>query len=403
MKPAHPRIGATLLVLALAAAACGSGNGDDGPLPEPPTTAAADLRASLDVLFRENVFLLGLETENALTGQTKPFDAAAGALEENTLAIADRFEQAYAARAERGFLAAWRPYTDLVVTYAGLVRRNPKVAKAAQVDKSFGKAAGKVASFAGGLTPLINPRLFGGRMRDLITSMRAVADAQLAKDYKKADAALRTAADRAGDIAAVFARAFADDIPAVYRGDPLSPGAGLRASLAARLVDHVYLTGFTAENSLTGQSKPRDGAKAALDATTAALSKLVGGTYGAEAEKSFARVWKRGVDLLLAYPGVAKDKAKREKVRQDLQAYATDAASFLKGLDPDLEPSAIERVLEDHASAMIAVFDVQAAGDFAKADLRLRAAAAQIEALAEALAAAAVERFPDRFRAGTAG
>ncbi|MGH2727851.1 MAG: hypothetical protein ACRDKS_12840, partial [Actinomycetota bacterium] len=131
MKRMQTRIAAALLVLAVLLTGCGSGKDEDGPLPESPTTAAADLRVSLDLLFRENVFLLGLETENALTGQSKAFEAASDALEENTLAIGDHFEMTYAARAERGFLTAWRPYTDLIASYAGLVRRNPKAAKAA--------------------------------------------------------------------------------------------------------------------------------------------------------------------------------------------------------------------------------------------------------------------------------
>ncbi len=397
------RIATVLLALALVSAGCGSGSDDDQPLPEPPTTAAADLRAALEVLFREHVFLLGLASEDAVTGQVKGFEAAAEALEENTLAIGERFETAYGTRGEKGFLTVWRPYADLVTNYATLVRRNPKIAKAAQVDRSFGKAAGKVAAFAGGITPLIGPRIIGSRMRDLIALMRAAADAQVAKDYKKADASLRTAADRAGDIAAIFARAFADDLPAIYRGDPLSPASALRSALIARLVDHVYLAGFTAENILTDQSKPRDGAKAALDATTTALATLIGGTYGAAAERSFLPVWRRGVDLLLAYPGAAKDKAKREKVRRDLAQYATDAAAFLKGLNSDLDAPALERILGDHATAMTAAFDSLAAGDFKKGDTGLRAAAGGIEALAGALATAAVQRFPARFRVRAAG
>jgi hypothetical protein len=396
VKSPSIRIGTTLLAFAVAFTACGPATeGDPTKLPELPTTPAATLGASMDILFREHVYLLGISTENAVTGQTKGFEGAVEALEQNTLALADEFEKAYGDRGQKGFLTAWRPYIDLIAQYASGRARKLALPLA---DRTFSQAVGKVAAFAGGLTPLINPRVMGVNMRDVMNSVRAAVDAQVAKDFKKAGASLRTAAKLASDVGGVFARAFADDLPAIYPGDPAAPGAVLRSTLAAHLTEHVYLVGMTTENIVTKQSAPRDGAKAALDGVSADLGKQIGASYGAEAEKAFLPVWKRQADLLIAYAGSAADKAKHEKLRQDLEQFATDAAGFLAGLNKELDKSSMERIVGGHGDAMTQAIDAQVAGDFKVADVRLRAAALQIEALGLALANATVRRFPVRFR-----
>lgn len=390
-----------LLVFALAVAACSAGKvDDDGPPPEPPTTPAAALRVTLDSLLREHVFLLGLATENAVTRHESQFDGASEALEENALAIADQFEKAYAEKGEKGFLEAWRPYIDLIGRYAGRKARKFPIGN---IDKAFGSLSGKFGVFAAGLTPLINARVMGTRMRDMIDAIRAVIDAQVAKDYKKADQALRTASDRAAGIGAIFARAFADDVPMLYQGDPSSPAAELRSTLAGALVEHVYLVGFTTENGLTGEKTGRDGAKATLDASSAALAKQIGGAYGGESEKAFAEVWKRQNDLLISYADAAKDPAKRDAIRDDLERYATDLVRFLLGLNRSFDVLVLEDTIVEHGQAMTQAIDAQASGNFKLADLRLRAAAQRFEALAVALAEVTVRRFPDRFRSTPAG
>ncbi|MEX2554602.1 MAG: hypothetical protein WEB06_03100 [Actinomycetota bacterium] len=396
MKSPGIRIGTTLLAFALAFTACGpASKTDPKKLPELPTTQAATLGASMELLFREHVYLLGISTENAVTGQTKGFEAAVEALEQNTLVLADEFEKAYGDRGQKGFLTAWRPYIDLIGQYASGKARKLALPLA---DRTFAQAVGRIASFAGGLTPLINPRVMGVDMRDVMGAIRAAVDAQVAKDFKKADASLRTAAKLASEVGAVFARAFADDLPAIYPGDPSSPAAGFRRTLAAHLTDHVYLLAMTTENILTKQSGPRDGAKAALDAVSADLGKQIGASYGPEAEKAFVPVWKRQIDLLISYAGTATDKTKHEKARQDLEQFATDAGAFLEGLNKELDKSSMEQIIGGHGDAMTQTIDAQVAGDFKKADLRLRAAILQIEALGLALANATVRRFPVRFQ-----
>ena len=353
------------------------------------------MRATLEILFREHVFLLGSATENLITGQRKPLEGAANALEENTLSLADQFDRIYATRGEQGFLAAWRPYTDLMTAYAGRLTRKQKIGNVEPVLRGL---AGKTGSFAAEISALNNARIMTTLMGSLITSVRAAIDAQFAKDFKKAGVALRAAADRAAELATAFARTFADDLPAIYPGDPRSGSSALRASLTAPLVDHVYLVGLTTENILTRQSKPRDGAKAALDSATASLAEVMSTIYGAGSEAGLHGIWREQGDLLISYANAAQDDAKRAQLTTALEQYATDAAAYLSGLNPRLDRPGVERIVRDHGRAMTKAIDALAAGDHIQAGLRLRAAAERVGILAATLATAAVERFPGRFR-----
>ncbi|MGH2739751.1 MAG: hypothetical protein ACRDH6_04610, partial [Actinomycetota bacterium] len=85
MKRPFIRIIGIASVLAVLAAACG---GNEPPAePEPQTggatsdTGAAALRATLDGLLQEHVYLAASATGAALGGRTDEFDAAAAALD----------------------------------------------------------------------------------------------------------------------------------------------------------------------------------------------------------------------------------------------------------------------------------------------------------------------------------
>jgi hypothetical protein len=397
VTPKWIRFAAITTFLAVAGAACGGGSNDDTlPAPEPPTTAAASLRVALDSGFRTHVYLLGLATEDALTLQVKGYEGVAEALDENTLALGDRFESAYGKDAEKRFVSAWRPMTDLFVAYGALKFRKKPLTK---VEKAFAKFEESVASVGGKLTPLISPRGMATRTRDFVAAMRAVVDAQVIKDYKKADERLRAAADAVGELATAFSRAFADDLPSLYAGDPRSAASTWRTSIDSYLVANVCLVGATIENSATGQIAARDGAKAALASSGAAFAKQIASIYGPTSESAFLPLWKRQADLLLAYAGNAKDKTKKAKSIEDLRQYAKDFASFMHGLSGGIDAAAMTKLMQATIDTLQAMIDAQVKGDPKGAGAQLRKAAGQIEAVGAALAEATVQAFPARFRA----
>src|SRR4030095_17262804 len=71
-------------------------------------TKAAQLRAGLNNLFSEHVYLAGAATNAALGGREAEFKAAAGALDANSVAISRAIGSVYGEGGEEGLLPLWR-------------------------------------------------------------------------------------------------------------------------------------------------------------------------------------------------------------------------------------------------------------------------------------------------------
>ena len=80
-------------------------------------TKAAELRAGLNTLFREHIFLAAAATGAALDGREAEFKAAAGALDGNSVDIANAIGSIYGKDAGEAFLPLWRKHIGFVVDY----------------------------------------------------------------------------------------------------------------------------------------------------------------------------------------------------------------------------------------------------------------------------------------------
>ena len=89
-------------------------------------TRAAELRAGLNNLFSEHVYLAGAATNAALGGREAEFKAAAAALDANSVAISKAIGSVYGEGAEKAFLPLWRRHIGFVVDYTVGVAGNDK-------------------------------------------------------------------------------------------------------------------------------------------------------------------------------------------------------------------------------------------------------------------------------------
>src|SRR3990172_7852056 len=88
-------------------------------------TKASDLRLALNSLLREHVFLAAAATDAALGGRNTEFQAAAGALDANSIDIAKAIGSVYGPDAEKAFLPLWRKHIGFVVDYTtGVATKN---------------------------------------------------------------------------------------------------------------------------------------------------------------------------------------------------------------------------------------------------------------------------------------
>ena len=154
---------ATAATLVFAAVGCGSSDGDSaaatttgGAMAQKAgsvtatTTAAADLRVTLDRLLGEHTILAIVATQKGFSGD-KDFKAAAGALDRNSVALADAIGSVYGAEARSKFLdgkAMWRAHIGFFVDYTvGLATKDK-----AKQTKAVNDLNGYVEAFSGFLS-----------------------------------------------------------------------------------------------------------------------------------------------------------------------------------------------------------------------------------------------------------
>ena len=140
-------------------------------------TKAAELRAGLNNLFSEHVYLAGAATNAALGGRDAEFKAAAAALDANSVAISKAIGSVYGEGAEKAFLPLWRRHIGFVVDYTVGVATNDR----AKQDKAVNDLVSYTQDF-GAFLSAANPNLPKSVVADLVkhhvVTLKTVIDAQ---------------------------------------------------------------------------------------------------------------------------------------------------------------------------------------------------------------------------------
>jgi hypothetical protein len=204
----------TLTSLALAAVMAVPATPTPAPRPAP-TITASELKVVLNNLLSEHVWLASAATGAALQGRKADFDAAASTLDANSVEISKAIGTVYGPGAETAFLALWRKHIGMVVDYTtGLATKNK-----AKQDKAVGDLVAYTQEF-GAFLASANPNLtkdaVAGLVREHVLTLKAVIDAQGAKDPAKAYAAMRSAAGHMSMIANPLADAIVKQFPAKF-------------------------------------------------------------------------------------------------------------------------------------------------------------------------------------------
>ena len=177
--------------------------------------AGSTLRANLRTLLQEHAFLATNATGAALGGRKAEFEAAAGALDMNSVDVSKAIGSVYGSGAEQAFLALWRKHIGFVVDYTvGLAtkdkaRSDKAVADLVQYTQDFG-------AFLASANPNLPKDAVAGLVKDHVLTLKAVIDAQAAMDGKATYTALRAAAMHMQMIADPIADAIAKQFPAKY-------------------------------------------------------------------------------------------------------------------------------------------------------------------------------------------
>jgi hypothetical protein len=371
MKAANAALKAAvgIAVVAIAASACsgsssGGTNADSAQRPtpvssaspvsstDPTASAAAELRAGLDQLFREHVDLTGFTVQTAVTdGITSPNTAhALQALDRNTVALSDAVGSLYGPAARTAFLKMWRAHIGFFVDYTkGLATNDQSLVSAAQAKLANYKK--DFSTFLGQATQ-IPPAAIATELQGHIQTLEAAIQAIVGK---KADAAakLEMAAEHMDGTAAALAAGIAKEksLP----GNAAGAAASLRTALTGLLVQHVAQTGAVVQTAVaTGLTSPQtSGAVQALDKNTVDLGDAIGSVYGADARTAFLKMWRAHIGFFVDYTkGLAShDQKLVSSAQAKLAHYKRDFAKFL-GTATGLPASAVASDLQGHITTL---------------------------------------------------
>ncbi len=172
----------------------------------------SELRAALNRLLQEHVYLAGAATGAALGRRDAEFKAAATALDGNGVDLSKMIGAVYGSDAEGAFLALWRRHIGFAVDYTtGVATKNQ-----AKADGAVNALVGYSQDFAAFLSSA-NPNLPKSVVADLVkthvVTLKDVVDAQAAKDAAKTFTALRSAASHMSMIADPLAAAIVKQFP----------------------------------------------------------------------------------------------------------------------------------------------------------------------------------------------
>jgi hypothetical protein len=163
------------------------------------------------------VYLAAAATGAALDGREAEFKAAAGALDQNSVAISKAIGSVYGMDAERAFLPLWRRHIGFAVDYTVGVASSDKT----KADKAVSDLIGYTEDF-GAFLASANPNLpknvVAGLVKHHVVTLKDVIDAQASKDPAKAYMALRAAAGHMSMIADPLAEAIVKQFPDKFTG-----------------------------------------------------------------------------------------------------------------------------------------------------------------------------------------
>lgn len=190
-------------------------SGDSMEKMEIDTSAAAGLRSGLQSLLTEHVSLALDATRAGYDGNAE-FEQLAGALDNNSVAIAGAIGSVYGAEAEETFLAAWRSHIQNFVDYTVATKKGDKAGQ----DQAVADLQGYVetaSTFLSGANPNLPKDALAEGLTTHITQLKNSVDAYAAGNYSEAFALQSEARTHMVGTANVLADAIVAQFPENFK------------------------------------------------------------------------------------------------------------------------------------------------------------------------------------------
>ena len=181
-------------------------------------TPAADLRVTLDTLLGEHALLALAAAQKGYDG-APDFEAAAGALDANSVEVSDAIGSVYGDEAAQQFLdgpSLWRDHIGFFVDYTVALAGKDEAAQQEAVDNLTGYT-GAFSGFLAEATGLPQPALQDGLVMH-ITQLKGAIDAYAAGDYERYFTLVREAYDHMVATGDALAAAIVQQSPGAFEG-----------------------------------------------------------------------------------------------------------------------------------------------------------------------------------------
>ena len=360
---------------------------------------AAGLRVALNNLFSEHVYLAARATGAALGNRMPEFEAAAAALDANSVDLSKAIGLAYGPDAEAAFLPLWRSHIGMVVDYTTGLAAKDEAKQIKAVNDLVGYTQ-DLGAFLSGANENLPKDAVAELVKSHVLTLKDVIDAQAAGDNPAVYAKLRMAMAHMQMVADPVADATAKKFPDKFGGQAITPASTLRVALNRLLAEHVFLASSATGGALGNREAQFKAAAAELDGNSVDLSKAIGSAYGGDAEMAFLPLWRSHIGMIVDYTvgKATKDEAMQQKAVNDLVGYSQDFAAFLSGANENLPKDVVADLVKSHVLTFKDIVDAQAAGDPKAQYAAIRAGGMHMSMIADPLAEATAVKFPDKFQ-----
>ena len=356
---------------------------------------AADLRARLDLLLGEHVFVIAKASLAATSNRADEYRGYATLLTVNGGDLSAVIGSAFGASSAATFDQVWAEQNNDFVDYTVGVASH-------DASRSSAAASGLVSAFVPHFVQFMSSmaRIPTDLMTELATEQvvetKAIIDDQAALNNAKMFMDLHQAyaqVSRIGDaLASAIARKFQDKFP----GNPANRAADFRVSLDNLLQENSYLATMATSATAAGRSTEQAAALSAMSANAAALVSVFSQLFGAAVGTRFGQVWgARDADLVV-YASNAP-AASRQGALSSLTINFVAQFSGLVHDTTDLGPDQIANPVSAQVADTVRVIDDQrtnAAGAVGADD---HTAAAATSPVADLIATATVAKLPGKF------
>ncbi|MFP5328305.1 MAG: copper amine oxidase [Acidimicrobiia bacterium] len=312
---------------------------------------AAATRATLSRLLGEHALLASVATTKGLAGASD-FEAAAGALDENSVELAAVVGSVYGEEAQNEFLKQWRDHIRMFVDYTKATAGKDKAGqdKAVQELGGYVKNFGNFLATATGLPPAAVQEALNAHVGQLKGAVDAAAAGNFEEAYAKVSEAYHHMM--------VTADALAGGISKQNNlGDPKTKQSETDIALSSLLGEHAALAALATTKGVEGA--PDFGAVAGqLDKNSVQLADLIGSVYGDGAKNEFLKQWRDHIRMFVDYTKATAgdDKAGQDKAVQELGGYIKNFGSFL-ATATGLPTDAVQKSLEAHVMQLKTALD----------------------------------------------